>query len=127
MSAGRPPTHPTDWPRCCAVIIPCHNEAAAIAEVVRAARRRLPHVIVVDDGSTDATARLAADAGAEVLRPLVAVMIGGAVTSALVMVIVVPVLYLAFAPPRRRDGRPEPTATPPLGGRDRERRTVGVA
>jgi glycosyltransferase involved in cell wall biosynthesis len=60
--------HPLDWPRCCAVIIPCLNEAANVAEVVRAAQRRLPHVIVVDDGSTDATARVASDAGAEVLR-----------------------------------------------------------
>jgi glycosyltransferase involved in cell wall biosynthesis len=63
-----PTAHPLDWPRCCAVIIPCLNEAAHVAEVVRAARRRLPHVIVVDDGSTDATARVAAEAGAGVLR-----------------------------------------------------------
>ena len=68
MNAGRPPANPLDWPRCCAVIIPCLNEAATVVEVVRAARQWLSHVIVVDDGSTDATARVAAEAGAEVLR-----------------------------------------------------------
>lgn len=43
------------------------NEAAAIGALVEEVRRYLPHVIVVDDGSTDGTARLAAAAGAEVL------------------------------------------------------------
>jgi glycosyltransferase involved in cell wall biosynthesis len=64
----RPPLGYDDWPRCCAVIIPCLDEASHVAEVVRAAQRQLPHVIVVDDGSADATARVAAEAGAEVLR-----------------------------------------------------------
>lgn len=66
MSAARTPV--PDWSQCCAVTIPCLNEAATVAAAVRAARRRLPNVIVVDDGSTDATARVAGDAGAEVLR-----------------------------------------------------------
>ena len=49
--------------------IPARNEAATVAEVVRAARATLPkaRVVVVDDASTDATARLAAEAGAEVV------------------------------------------------------------
>ena len=49
------------------VVIPAYNEAAHIAATVRAARRYLP-VLVVDDGSTDGTAGLAAAAGAQVLR-----------------------------------------------------------
>ena len=57
-----------NWPEQCAAIIPCHNEAAAIAAVVRGVQRCLPTVLVVDDGSTDDTARVAAAAGAEVLR-----------------------------------------------------------
>ncbi len=57
-----------DWARECAAVIPCFNEAARIAEVVQGARRFLQKVIVVDDGSTDATAERAAAAGAEVLR-----------------------------------------------------------
>ncbi len=55
------------WPRQCAAVIPCHNEAASIGEVVTGARRHLPTVIVVDDGSTDTTAQIAAGAGAEVV------------------------------------------------------------
>lgn len=57
-----------------AVIIPAKNEAKKIAEVVRGIKN-LPEqdfeVIVVDDGSTDATAQLAAGAGAVVLRHLI--------------------------------------------------------
>lgn len=51
-----------------AAVIPAHNEAATVAEAVA---RALPHVgtvIVVDDGSRDATAQLAEDAGATVIR-----------------------------------------------------------
>jgi glycosyltransferase involved in cell wall biosynthesis len=46
-------------------LIPAHDEAPRIAPVVRGALRHLP-VLVVDDGSTDATAAEAADAGATV-------------------------------------------------------------
>lgn len=48
-------------------VIPAYNEAAHIAAVVVAARTYLP-VIVVDDGSDDATAVRAEEAGATVLR-----------------------------------------------------------
>jgi len=49
-------------------VVPCYNEAATIAAVVRAAGQRLGRVLVVDDGSTDDTSRLASEAGAEVVR-----------------------------------------------------------
>lgn len=51
-------------------LIPAHNEAPRIAAVLAAVRDHpsIARVIVVDDGSTDATARLAEEAGAEVLR-----------------------------------------------------------
>src|SRR5260370_10211058 len=51
-----------------AVVLPCHNEAAAIARVVGEFRAALPHarIIVFDNASTDATAAIAADAAAEV-------------------------------------------------------------
>jgi rSAM/selenodomain-associated transferase 2 len=53
------------------VIIPALNEAENIGAVVEAALRASPHeVIVVDGGSTDATAELAAQAGAIVLASL---------------------------------------------------------
>jgi glycosyltransferase involved in cell wall biosynthesis len=48
-------------------LIPAHNEAPRITAVVAAARELL-RVIVVDDGSTDATAERARDAGAEVIE-----------------------------------------------------------
>ncbi|HEX2826111.1 MAG TPA: glycosyltransferase family 2 protein [Burkholderiales bacterium] len=51
-----------------AVIIPCYNEAAAIARVVRDFRAALPcaDVVVYDNNSRDDTARLAREAGAQV-------------------------------------------------------------
>jgi glycosyltransferase involved in cell wall biosynthesis len=51
----------------CAAVIPCLNEEAAIASLVRAVRGHLPAVLVVDDGSHDRTATLAEQAGALVL------------------------------------------------------------
>jgi len=51
-----------------AVVIPCLDEAGTIASLVSEIRKRLPHVFVVDDGSSDSTGELAAAAGAEVLR-----------------------------------------------------------
>ncbi len=52
----------------CAAIIPCLNEAATIGAITRGLRLRLPSVIVVDDGSGDATADEARQAGATVVR-----------------------------------------------------------
>jgi glycosyltransferase involved in cell wall biosynthesis len=48
-------------------VIPAYNEADHIADVVGRTLAHLP-VLVVDDGSEDATARLAEAAGAKVLR-----------------------------------------------------------
>jgi glycosyltransferase involved in cell wall biosynthesis len=56
------------WPQQCAAVIPCLNESATIGTVVMGVRQHLPTVIVVDDGSADDTGRLAAEAGAEVVR-----------------------------------------------------------
>ena len=48
-------------------VIPAYNEADHISELVGQVQQFLP-VLVVDDGSSDETARLAKSAGAEVLR-----------------------------------------------------------
>src|SRR5437879_41919 len=51
------------------VVIPCLNEAEPIAGLVREVlAQNIDHVIVVDNGSTDDTARKAASAGAIVVR-----------------------------------------------------------
>ncbi len=57
-----------DWKRQCAAVIPCFNEAGRIGPVIVGVQRHLPSLIVVDDGSTDATPKEAARAGAEVIR-----------------------------------------------------------
>jgi glycosyltransferase involved in cell wall biosynthesis len=57
-----------DWKGQCAAVIPCFNEAGRIGPVIDGVRRHLPNVIVVDDGSTDATQEEAAGAGAAVIR-----------------------------------------------------------
>lgn len=53
------------------VVVPAYNEAAVIGEVIRGLRGTYPHVLVVDDGSTDETGRVARAAGATVLRHVI--------------------------------------------------------
>jgi glycosyltransferase involved in cell wall biosynthesis len=50
------------------VVVPAYNEAARVATVVAALRAEFGTVVVVDDGSTDATAQLARAAGSRVVR-----------------------------------------------------------
>ena len=66
---------------CICVVIPAYNEAAVIANVVREVFEAVPGagVVVVNDGSTDETARLAEAAGATVLSLALNLGIGGAV------------------------------------------------
>jgi glycosyltransferase involved in cell wall biosynthesis len=51
---------------CC--LIPAFNEEKRIAEVIHGVRRHVPDIIVVDDGSCDATAEHAEKSGAQVIR-----------------------------------------------------------
>lgn len=57
-------------PKSIAVLLPCHNEEATIAGVVRDFRRSVPsaRVFVYDNNSTDRTAEMAREAGAAVRR-----------------------------------------------------------
>jgi glycosyltransferase involved in cell wall biosynthesis len=60
-------------------IVPAYNEEEAIASTVASIRRWAPDfdVLVIDDGSTDRTAEVAAGAGAKVLRMPFNLGIGG--------------------------------------------------
>jgi glycosyltransferase involved in cell wall biosynthesis len=58
-----PPTTDDVW-----LVVPLFNEETVIADVVRDARRTFPHVVVVDDGSSDGGADAAEAAGAVVVR-----------------------------------------------------------
>lgn len=62
------------------IIVPAWNEAANVGNTVREIRREISgmDVVVVDDGSTDATARVAADAGAIVISLPFNMGVGGA-------------------------------------------------
>src|SRR4051812_46806781 len=50
------------------IAIPAYNEERFIGSVVIQAQRYTPDVVVIDDGSRDATAFIAEQAGARVLR-----------------------------------------------------------
>jgi glycosyltransferase involved in cell wall biosynthesis len=62
-------------------VVPAYNEAESVGDVVRGLHANTPEydVVVVDDGSTDATAKIAEEAGAAVLRLPFNLGIGGAV------------------------------------------------
>ncbi|MGW5352775.1 glycosyltransferase family 2 protein [Streptomyces sp. NPDC004031] len=50
------------------LVTPVFNEAQVIGDVVAEARRTFPHVVCVDDGSTDGSALRIAEAGAHLVR-----------------------------------------------------------
>lgn len=54
---------PSAW-----IIIPLYNEASMIGDVVGSLREHFPHVVCVDDGSTDGSADRARRAGATVVQ-----------------------------------------------------------
>ena len=65
-SVSRRPTAP--FAAQIAVLVPCHNEAATVGSVIREFRQYLPaaRIYVYDNASTDNTAEIAREAGAEV-------------------------------------------------------------
>jgi len=67
-------------------VVPAYNESATVVGVVEALREHAPRfdTLVVDDGSTDATEALAAEAGARVVKLPFNLGIGGAVQTGFV-------------------------------------------
>jgi glycosyltransferase involved in cell wall biosynthesis len=67
------------------IIIPAYNEAPVLGRVIQGVIKRLPHaeILVVDDGSVDATAEVAQLAGAEVVRHPLNRGLGGAIGTGL--------------------------------------------
>lgn len=67
------------------IIVPAWNEERNIADTVREIRAAVPHdIVVVDDGSTDATAEVARSAGATVLDLPFNLGVGGAMRTGFV-------------------------------------------
>lgn len=62
------------------VVVPAYNEASSVASVVSEVLQVAPkvHVLVVDDASTDTTAMLARNAGADVVTNVFNLGVGGA-------------------------------------------------
>ena len=67
-AAGSGPTSAAPTSIRIAAVIPCLNCESTVADVVRDVRTHVPDILVIDDGSSDDTSRLAAAAGAEVHR-----------------------------------------------------------
>lgn len=51
-----------------ALVIPIYNEGPVISEVLTSALKTFPHIICIDDGSSDDSAQLAKQSGATVLK-----------------------------------------------------------
>lgn len=66
MSETVPTPHTPD--RRAWVVIPLYNEASVIAGVIAQLLKEFAHVVCVDDGSSDGSARIAAEAGARLVQ-----------------------------------------------------------
>ena len=105
--------------RACA-LVPAYQAEATVAAVVRGLRESVSRVIVVDDGSTDATAVQAGEAGAEVLRLPNNGGKGAALRAGLAQILESDLTHVAFVD---ADGQHDPADLPRLlaaaaGGED---------
>ncbi|MBU6147121.1 MAG: glycosyltransferase family 2 protein [Actinomycetales bacterium] len=53
------------------VVVPAHNEATRVGEVVTGLRQHFSQIVVIDDGSRDGTGAIARRAGARVVRHVI--------------------------------------------------------
>ncbi len=92
-------------------IVPAYQAAQTVGDVVRGILSSVPRVLVVDDGSTDATGREAESAGAEVLRKTANEGKGAALRAGLERVLAGPATHVAFVD---ADGQHDPAELPRL-------------
>lgn len=56
-----------NWPQQCLAVLPCFNEVQGLTALLPELQKHLPHILVVDDGSTDDTQAVACKLGAKIL------------------------------------------------------------
>src|SRR5262245_738951 len=105
-------------------LVPAHQAAATIGAVVAGAGRHVPRVVVVDDGSADATGARAREAGAEVVRLSENGGKGAAIRAGLERVFATDDTHVAFLD---ADGQHDPSDLPGLlaAARDGEPFVIG--
>jgi glycosyltransferase involved in cell wall biosynthesis len=94
-----------------AALVPAYQVAGTVQAVVSGLRRHVARVLVVDDGSTDETAQVAAEAGAEVLRIRSNAGKGSAVRAGLARLLESDATHVAFVD---ADGQHAPEDLPAL-------------
>ncbi len=92
-------------------LVPAYQAAETVGPVVRGLLRHVARVLVVDDGSTDATAERAAEAGGEVLRLSANSGKGSAIRAGLARLLSTPATHVAFVD---SDGQHDPRDLPAL-------------
>ncbi|HJW14684.1 MAG TPA: glycosyltransferase family 2 protein [Thermoanaerobaculia bacterium] len=94
-----------------ASLVPAYQAAETVGGVVRAILRHVPRVLVVDDGSRDATGERAGEAGAEVLRLPENSGKGSAIRAGLERLLASDATHIAFLD---ADGQHDPDDLPAL-------------
>ena len=92
-------------------MIPAYQASTTVGEVVRGLLRHIPRVLIVDDGSTDRTAEMAAAAGGEILRLPENRGKGSAVRAGLARLLESDATHVAFVD---ADGQHDPEDLPAL-------------
>ena len=94
-----------------AAIVPAYEASATVGAVVRGVRAHVPRVVVIDDGSSDATGAEAARAGAEVVRLAANGGKGTAIRAGLERVLASDATHVVFVD---ADGQHDPADLPRL-------------
>ncbi|HSD73073.1 MAG TPA: glycosyltransferase family 2 protein [Thermoanaerobaculia bacterium] len=92
-------------------LVPAYQAEETVGEVVNGVLRHVTRVVVVDDGSTDATSLAAARAGAEVIRLPDNCGKGSALRAGLARILASEATHVAFVD---ADGQHDPDDLPPL-------------